>query len=96
MECNKKLIFINSSESSSDSYSSVTKDSTKNEMNDDETESINDIDKYEIQNLKVNSNITNTIYSLKLQKKDLINFINMSLISRITNKIVYDKQCFLK
>ena len=80
MECNKKLIFINSSESSSDSYSSVTKDSTKNEMNDDETESINDIDKYEIQNLKVNSNITNTIYSLKLQKKDLINFINMSLI----------------
>ena len=80
MECNKKLIFINSSESSSDSYSSVTKDSTKNEMNDDETESINDIDKYEIQNLKVNSNITNTIYSLKLQKKDLTNFINMSLI----------------
>ena len=51
-------MFIDSYESSSDSYLSVTKYLTESEKNVDETESINDVDEYGIHNKKVKSNIS--------------------------------------
>ena len=45
-------MFMDSYESSSDSYLSVTKYPTESEKNVDETESINDVDEYGIHNKK--------------------------------------------